>query len=61
VVAVILIPLLLFGIELIILGFAIAAGIMRRGLLGRAGPIAGRGCGSCSEGSMRSFGPKADH
>jgi hypothetical protein len=35
VVAVILIPLLLFGIELILLGLAIAAGILGRGLLGR--------------------------
>lgn len=35
VVAVILIPLLLFGAELILLGLAVAAGILGRGLLGR--------------------------
>jgi hypothetical protein len=32
---VVVIPLLLFGIEPIVLGFAIAAGILARGLLGR--------------------------
>lgn len=35
VVLVILVPLLLLGIELILLGFALAAGILARGLLGR--------------------------
>jgi hypothetical protein len=35
VVAVVVIPLLLFGIELIILGFALAGAILVRGLLGR--------------------------
>jgi hypothetical protein len=35
VVAVILIPLLLFGIELILLGFVVAAAILGRSLLGR--------------------------
>jgi hypothetical protein len=32
---VVLLPLLLFGIELILLGVAVAAGILARGLLGR--------------------------
>jgi hypothetical protein len=52
VVLVVLIPLLLFGIELILLGLAVAAGILARGLLGRPwvvqathrdGSAAGRG------------------
>ncbi len=46
--AVVLIPLLLFGIELIVLGLLIALGILGRGLLGRpwvvrATPDGGRG------------------
>jgi hypothetical protein len=46
--AVVLIPLLLFGIELIILGVLVAAGILGRGLLGRpwvvrATPASGHG------------------
>jgi hypothetical protein len=33
--AVVLIPLIFFGVELIIVGFVVAAGILGRGLLGR--------------------------
>jgi hypothetical protein len=48
VLAVVLIPLLLFGIELIIVGLVVAAGILGRGLLGRpwvvqATPVDGAG------------------
>lgn len=44
--AVIVIPLLLFGIELIVLGFAIAAGIAARGLLGRPWVVQARRVGA---------------
>src|SRR5262249_23579818 len=51
VVAVVLIPLLLFGIELIIVGVLVAAGTLGRGLLGRPWVVEAR----CSENPSRTL------
>jgi hypothetical protein len=50
VVAVIVIPLLLFGIELILLGFIVAAAIVGRGLLGRPWIVQARCVGEADRG-----------
>jgi hypothetical protein len=51
VVAVVLIPLLLFGIELVLVGVLIAAGVVGRGLLGRPWVVEAR----CAENASRTL------